>query len=221
MGHADGRGVRRRGAVDDSFQQFVRQHQGTLFGFAVNLCGDRVLAEDLVADVWTTVCEKWARISAVDYPLAYVRRMVLNEFLKDRMRRIRTSTTASGDVPGQNEATPDPAIRHAELAALTGQLSTLPRQQRAALVLRFFLDLTDADIADELGCTAGTVRSYVSRGLAALRVTLDDPDETGEADDGSTDAGVGDARGASNPLPANNSAGDQAVQFRLLPHSAS
>lgn len=191
--------------------QFVREHQGRLFGFAVNLCGDRVLAEDLVADVWAKACEKWARISAVDYPLAYVRRMVLNEFLKDRQRRVRT--TASGELPEQKLVSPDPAVRHADLADLTAQLATLPRQQRAALVLRYFLDLPDADIAEELGCSVVTVRSHMFRGLAALRISQDDDRPAGADDPSPTQP--------PNPLSGTRSTGDQPVQFRLLPNSTS
>jgi RNA polymerase sigma factor (sigma-70 family) len=67
---------------------------------------------------------------------------------------------------------PDPAVDHAERDALLAELARLPRRQRAVLVLRYYEALSDAEIADVLGCAPGTVRGYASRALAALRIDL-------------------------------------------------
>jgi RNA polymerase sigma factor (sigma-70 family) len=63
----------------------------------------------------------------------------------------------------------DPAVRHAERDAMRARIAVLPRKQRAALVLRYYEDCTDAQIATVLNCTEGTVRSHISRALKALR----------------------------------------------------
>jgi RNA polymerase sigma factor (sigma-70 family) len=75
---------------------------------------------------------------------------------------------------------PDPAGEHADRVALLEELSRLPARQRAAIVLRYYADLSDPDIAATLGCRIGTVRSSISRGLATLRVTrtFSDDDRT-------------------------------------------
>jgi RNA polymerase sigma factor (sigma-70 family) len=71
--------------------------------------------------------------------------------------------------------TPDPAAGHAEREALLAELARLPARQRAVLVLRYYEGLSDTEIADALGCAAGTVRGYASRALALLRVEMVGP----------------------------------------------
>src|SRR5262245_20475122 len=109
------------------------------------LCGDPRLAEDLVADVLDRAFERWRRIETTDQPYAYVRRMVVNEYLSFRRRRRRSAPYA--DLESLSAAVPDHAAPHAERDALIQQLSTLPHQQRATLVLRYFEDLSDSEIA--------------------------------------------------------------------------
>ena len=102
-------------------------------------------------------------------PGAYVRSMVTNAFLSDK-RRWSTRfirPTRTGDLPETAGPHPQASVDHRE--QLGELLSVLPHQQLAAIVLRYYLDLSDDDIAAELGCSAGAVRTYVSRGLSALR----------------------------------------------------
>ena len=155
---------------DASFAEFVAQRQRPLLRFAMVLTGDSGLAEDIVAEVLARTYQRWARISAVDDPNAYVRRMIVNEYTswwRKRRRLLPHAQLDDYDVP-----TPDHAGRYAEHEAMVQRLARLPRRQRAAVVLRFYEGLTDAEIADILGCSEGTVRSHVSRGLAALRLDL-------------------------------------------------
>jgi RNA polymerase sigma-70 factor (sigma-E family) len=147
------------------FEAFAAARLPALLRYAVLLSGDPEQARDIVQDVLARALVKWGRIGKVDEPYAYVRRMVTNEYLSWRRRR-RLPT-----VPLDAEALGRPA-------AVTGDdemwplLATLPKQQRAVLVLRFYEGLSDAEIADVLGCRAGTVRSNASRGLVTLRVEL-------------------------------------------------
>ena len=152
------------------FTAFVAEKQQALLRLAMVLCGNARLAEDVVADVLGRAYEKWARISELDQPYAYVRRMVVNEYLSWRRRAGRAFPLAQLD--DLVDAEPDHAAAHAERRALIDQLAGLPRQQRAALVLRYYEGLSDAEIADVLGCGESTVRSNASRALATLRIGL-------------------------------------------------
>jgi RNA polymerase sigma-70 factor (sigma-E family) len=133
------------------FEEFAAARLPALLRYAVLLTGDREQARDIVQDVLTRVLVKWDRISRFEEPYAYVRRMVTNEHLSwRRRRRLRTVPL---DV--------DPPIATAEPSGdeMWQLLATLPRQQRAVMVLRFYEGLSDQEIADVLGCRPGTVRS--------------------------------------------------------------
>lgn len=159
------------------FEQYVNESRVRLFRFAVVLCGDPVLAGDLVTDVLGRAFERWHQVSAARDVHAYVRRMLVNEFVSWKRRSFRTVPHAEigqlADVRSRRFGTSglDPGDVHAERAALLGELSQLPARQRAAIVLRYFEDLSDMDIAAALDCRPGTVRSCISRGLATLRIT--------------------------------------------------
>jgi RNA polymerase sigma-70 factor (sigma-E family) len=154
-----------------SFTEFVGQRQRDLLRFAMVLVGgDAQRAGDIVGDVLTNAYEAWDRIGAVDHPYAYVRRMIVNEYLSWRSRLSRT--TLRGDLEPYAAPVADLASALAVRADLISRLRTLPRRQRAAVALRYFEDLTHAQIADVLGCGEGTVRSHISRALATLRVAM-------------------------------------------------
>ena len=153
-----------------AFPAFVEEHRGALLKYAMVLTGDFRAAEDLVADTLGHAFELWDRIGTVESPGAYVRRMVTNQFLMSKRRRAvwlrRRSQLARSD-----EA-PDPSDDVDGREAMIAKLATLPPQQRAVIVMRYYLDLADAEIASELGCKAATVRSHAERALAALRLTI-------------------------------------------------
>ena len=104
----------------------------------------------------------------MDQPEAYLRKMIVNEYLSWRRRWARISPSATVTVPAPDG--PDHATVHADREALRAELARLPRQQRAVLVLRYYEGLTDAEIAEVLGCAASTVRGYAARALATLRI---------------------------------------------------
>lgn len=156
-------------ASGTAFAAFVAERQHSLLRLAMVLSGDARQAEDVVAEVLARAYEKWAHIAAVEQPYAYVRRMVVNEYLSLR-RRARVLPYARLD--DLVEAEPDHAGVHAERDALIDQLASLPRQQRATIVLRYYEGLSDAEIAGVLGCAESTVRSNAARALATLRIGL-------------------------------------------------
>jgi RNA polymerase sigma-70 factor (sigma-E family) len=153
------------------FEEFTSTRLPAVLRFAAVLTADRALAEDVVQEVLIRTSKRWDRIGEFDYPELYVRKMVVNEYLSWRRRSWRM-------LPGGSAAevdarvSPDHAVAHAEREALLAELARLPRRQRAVLVLRYYEGLSDPEIADVLGCTAGTVRGYASRALATLRVDL-------------------------------------------------
>jgi RNA polymerase sigma-70 factor (sigma-E family) len=152
------------------FGEYVVQRRPALMRFATVLTCQTWLAEDLVSDVLCRAFERWDRISGMAEPNAYVRRMVVNEYLSWHRRLARTSPRA--EVEPDTARLSDGADERAERDAMIRRLAGLPRRQRAAVVLRYYAGLPDAEIAAELGCRVTTVRSQISRALAALRVDL-------------------------------------------------
>lgn len=150
-----------------SFDEYVIARGPGLLRFAYLLTGDSHLGEDLVQEVLATAYRRWARIERLDQADAYVRKAVVNQFLSWRRRRSNTETTVR-EFPESADAH-DHAALVAERDAIWTLLAGLPRRQRAVLVLRFYEDLADAQIASVLGCSEGTVRAHASRGLARLR----------------------------------------------------
>ncbi len=153
-----------------TFDEFATAELPALAGYARALTGDRQRAHDVLADALVTAQVRWKRIGAMTNPAAYVRRIVTTTYLAERRRwsTRHIGLTGTGDAP--ESPVPDPSLPVDDRDQLHQLLAGLPRQQRAAIVLRYYLGLPDSEIADELGCAAVTVRSYISRGLAAMRV---------------------------------------------------
>jgi RNA polymerase sigma-70 factor (sigma-E family) len=156
---------------EDPFGLFVRLHNEALFRSAYLLTGSSTHAEELLQDTLTTLYPRWARVAAADSPVAYVRRSLANRYVSVHRRRSNRDVTLS-ELPEQGEGR-DLASDVADRQLLWQLLRTLPPRQRAALVLRYFHDMPDGEIAEALGCRVATVRSLVSRGVAAMRGALD------------------------------------------------
>jgi len=161
------------------FEEFSREQLPGLVRFAAVLTGDRELAQDVVQDALVRANQGWRRIAAADRPDLYMRKIVVNGYLSWRRRWYQRSVRPTADVTRfQESAEPDPAWRIADADQLAGPLARLSRAQRASIVLRFYEDRDDDEIAAVLGCAPATVRSHVSRGLSALRVHLNEGKET-------------------------------------------
>ncbi len=144
---------------------------GALRRYARLLTGDRESAHEVLADALVKAHLRWSRIEPLEYRVAYVRSMVTNGHLSERRRWAARfiRLTASGDLPDTSVPAAQSAVDNRDL--LDHLLRALPRQQRIAIVLRYYLDLSDQQIADELNCSLGAVRTYVSRGVATLRAS--------------------------------------------------
>ncbi|WP_328990909.1 SigE family RNA polymerase sigma factor [Kribbella sp. NBC_01245] len=153
------------------FETWVKTHGDALMRFAYVLTGDANLAEDAVQDALTTACAKWKKVSAADDPAAYVRRMIVNAHIS-WWRKFRRREVPEAEPAGTAAMTGDGAGDRAEADAVWALCATLPPRQRAAVVLRFYEELSYAEIAVLLNCAEATARSSVHRALASLKTTL-------------------------------------------------
>jgi len=154
-----------------TFEEFAATRMPGVLRFAAVLTGDRADAEDLAQEVLTRAYSLWGRIGGLDRPDLYVRKMMLNEYLSWRRRSARRVPAGAGTLEPASTAS-DHAQQYVERDALLAELGKLSRRQRAVLVLRYYEDRGDTEIAELLGCSPGTVRSHASRALAALRVDM-------------------------------------------------
>ncbi|MEU6967096.1 SigE family RNA polymerase sigma factor [Kitasatospora aureofaciens] len=149
------------------FQAFAQTRWAHLVRTAYLLAGDWHHAEDLTQTVLAKAYRSWRRVSRADSPDAYVRRMLVScnsdRFRKrrvaERLTEVLPEVAASGDAAGQVD----------QRRTLMGALATLPTRQRAVVVLRYWDDRTEAEVAQAMGCSLGTVKSQAAKGLAKLR----------------------------------------------------
>jgi len=135
---------------------------------AVIMLGDRPVAEDVVQDAFCGLYRRWHQLDDPAKALAYVRSAVLNGCRSHLRARIRAERRIVAVAEQQAASPEDDALLAEEHAEVLAALRKLPARQREALVLRFYLDLTETDIAAVMGVSAGTVKSTTSRGIAAL-----------------------------------------------------
>ena len=155
------------------FDSWVAARGPALLRLAYVLTGNGTDAEDVVQDTLSRALPRWSRISTVDDPDAYVRRMVVNAHVS-RWRKLRRREVPVEVVHDR----PVPAGVGAEdRDRLWRACRALPPDQRTAVVLRFYEDLDYAEIAALTGVREGSVRSRVSRGIAAMRHELGEEDD--------------------------------------------
>jgi RNA polymerase sigma-70 factor (sigma-E family) len=160
--------------VQPSFEEFVAASSARLFTLAVLLCGqNRSEAEDLLQGVLERAYRRWAGICRAGDPERYVRQMLVNASV-DRWRRLRRKPEAPAPATFSGPAVADRAAQVDDRDLLIRALATLPARQRAVIVLRYLEDLSEAQTAQVLGCTTGTVKSQASRALARLREVTGD-----------------------------------------------
>lgn len=147
-----------------SFEEFVASRGRDLWRTAWLLTGDAHKAEDLVQTALMKCWRRWSSISNDGAVEAYVRRTMVTTYT-DWWRRRWNGERPTERLPERVHQDADTGLRHDTLAAL----AALPRGQRAVLVLRFYEDLTEAQTAEALGISVGTVKSQTSRALSALR----------------------------------------------------
>jgi RNA polymerase sigma-70 factor (sigma-E family) len=152
-----------------TFEEFATARLRTLLRLAGAISMDAALAEDLVQDVLIKVMRRWQYVSTRADLEPYVNRMLINEYLSWRRKWSRISPRIDVE---PDAVEPDHAELHAERNALQAQIRRLPRRQQVVLALRFYADMSDAEIAEAMGCSPGTVRGYAARAISSLRLRL-------------------------------------------------
>ena len=150
------------------FAEFFRVTWPRLFRTTYAVAGDRLMAEDALQNAFAKAYSSWDRVQSADHPEAYVRRMAVNEVLTVVRRpwfRAERTTDAPEPAP-----VPSDESRAVDRDAVWRAVCALPPRQRAVVVLRYYEDLSEAEIAEVLGCSRGTVKSTASAALANLRV---------------------------------------------------
>jgi RNA polymerase sigma-70 factor (sigma-E family) len=160
------------GAVGDraeaEFSEFMQGRWPTLVRFGYGLTGDVGLAEDLAQTALARAYASWPRVRRAGDPDAYVRKIMLNAN-HSRFRKRRVAESPAGLAPGCETA--GPAGQRDDRAALMAALRGLPHGQRAVVLLRYWMDMTETEVATALGCSVGNVKSQASRALAKLRAS--------------------------------------------------
>ena len=150
----------KRVAADEQFERFVAEVTDALVRTGYLMTWDLPETEDLVQETLLQVARRWKRVRSMDHPAAYARRILVNLVI-------------DGAVDGYVD---DAAARALDGIDATAEfrwaLSALSRQQRAVIVLRYWEDLPEAEVAELLACSVGTVKSTASRGAARLREVL-------------------------------------------------
>lgn len=154
---------------DQDFADFVTARWASLFRLAYLLAASRAGAEDLLQTTLEKAYMNWGRIRRLEHPEAYVRRMLATTLVSSRRRAWthELPTDLLPEAPEDSEET-DTVNRW----MLWPLVCALPERQRAVIVLRYYEDLTEAQIAEALGCAPGTVKSQSSAAVAALRRAL-------------------------------------------------
>ena len=160
--------------ADEGLVDLYRKHYASLVRMASLLLHDVGAAEDVTQDAFAKVHLAWGRIREPEKALAYVRSAVLNG-ARSRMRHLH--------VVDRHRPEPGRDTQSAEAGALSGEehreviaaLRALPVRQRECLALRYYLGLSEAEIAETLGISAGSVKTHTHRGMAALEKTLEAP----------------------------------------------
>jgi RNA polymerase sigma-70 factor (ECF subfamily) len=159
-------------ADEDAFREFVVGRSASYLRVAYLLTGDWGHAEDLLQTALAKVYRAWGRLRDHDNLDAYVRRVLVNT-QTTWWRRAWKAERPTAALP--EHAAPDAMGASDDRDRIRRALLDLPARQRAAVVLRHYEDLGEAEVARLMGCSVGTVKSQCARGLAKLRDALDDP----------------------------------------------
>ena len=164
---------------EPDFEGFVRIRSDRLLRLAFLVTGNWDDARDAVQDALEGVLPRWGRLSGSDRRDAYVHRCVVNACLATIRRRGRSRPVAEPQLLPQAKVQADPAWAIVNADEAWRLCTSLPVQQRAAVVLRFYEDLSFAEVGAALGCPEATARSHVHRALAALRSRLEEGQSNG------------------------------------------
>ncbi len=152
-----------------TFEEYAGTAWPSLYRYAYLLSGNHADAEDIAQQTLLKAHRSWARIQESSSPAAYLRRMLTNTYLSHKRPKARQLELLTDAPP---ESVLAPAGGPEERMVLWPHVRSLPPRQRAVIVLRYYEDLSEQEIADTLGCSKGTVKSTAHHALKALRAAL-------------------------------------------------
>jgi len=154
------------------FTGFVRAHSASLFRTAYLMTGDYQRAEDLLQTTLVRVYQRWSRVERMEWPLGYARKVLVSQFASWwRRRSSHESPVLLRDEPAVGDRLEEVAERDRVWSALL----SLPARQRAVMVLRYYEDLSETEIAETLGMAPGTVKSHAHAATRRLAELLGEP----------------------------------------------
>lgn len=159
------------------FERFADEVTDALVRAGYLMTFDLAETEDLVQETLLRVARRWDRVRSMDHPASYARRILVNLVIDSEPKRSRRRAELGAGGEEALDSRPDadsgrPFRNVDTMSELQWALGTLPRRQRAVIVLRYWEDMSEADVAELLGCSVGTVKSTASRGLARLREVM-------------------------------------------------
>jgi len=154
-----------------TYEEYVAARWSALYRTAYLLTGTHADAEDLAQNTLVKAYRSWAKVTSAASPDAYVRRIMTNTFVSSR-RPLRIARERLVDQVPESLAAPEGA--ELDRMRLWPHIVSLPPKQRAVIVLRYYEDLSEQQIADALGCAPGTVKSNASLALQSLRARMAD-----------------------------------------------
>lgn len=165
--------------ADGPLTELYTTHYSALVGLARVLLRDHHAAEEVVQEAFIRVRASWRGIRDPDRAAAYLRSAVLNQ-ARSRLRRAKVAADHAGDetsTAAASAAYADPAERTVaaeERESLLTKIRSLPPRQRDCILLRYYLDLSEADMAQTVGVSTGSIKTHLSRALATLAIRLED-----------------------------------------------
>ena len=168
-------GAARKGrSADWAVTELYSLHYRALVRLAVLLVRDVPTAEDVVQDSFVALHDGWQRLRNAESALAYLRHAVLNRSRSVLRHRVVVAKTC--DPPPDNPSAEYDALVRLEQSAVVTALRRLPGLQREAIVLRYYADFSEAEVAAAMGISRGAVKSHTARAMAALRADLEQQD---------------------------------------------
>jgi RNA polymerase sigma-70 factor (sigma-E family) len=159
-------------SAESGFAEAYRVHRPGLVKLAAFIVGDQATGEDVVQDVFTRLHQRWDTLADPGDPLPYLRTAVVNGCRSAIKRRGRAQRHADQDSPSPPLSTEELVLLSEDRQQVLAALAGLTRRRREVLVLRFYLGLSEAEIAAALGISPGTVKSTAARGIATLARAL-------------------------------------------------
>ena len=156
----------------EAVHELYQRHYARLVRLAAMLLGDVNRAEEIVQDAFVDMMARWERIRDPAAAVSYLRISVANRARSD-LRHLRVVRRSPGERPVDAVSAEIGALSHVEHERIMTAVSVLPLRQGQVLILRYYGQLSEAEIAKSLGISRGAVKSHSSRGLRALRAVLD------------------------------------------------